>query len=538
MRKSPISNNGKASSRSNSAGAGAKNKQPIAVTASSSTNYHSLQSIVSSESRDSDDISRSGEMRFMEREQQYHYSSSSSGSVEECNPIARIRATRSSSLSSHQRRAIAAAAAMVPPPPPPPLMNKNHSSASSSSDDTHSKHLQTSSSSNSSTQQKKALLSLLNEMRALEQKLQQQSQEHSTERKALMDSMAQQGKYITQLEQSQKSIEKENDSLRKILKSVFTRLDRFATGCWKFSSASVKKMSEALHIQVHEWSKLYNIDTLNGLASRSEEEAMERTTMEKMQSMHLRIMELKVENHELKGKIKRVERSRKKRGTNSSSADGESIISGMDHSDEASHMSGITQMTATTSMTATTAKLIDAMSGFLTEHETNKQPNHVHDEPAKAQGASPKSKPRKKKVQIASPRSILKQSSKYDQRMNEQRVGTMLHPQQQHSLKPQQEPLDQTLHQVHQQQQRQRLDPQQQHQKLQQQVRPKPHPGLPKSPMRRQGRHNKGTNNLRRPSKKQPMGFADFGDFGTNEFVVTNENTMWPLSWGDEESEV
>ena len=421
--------------------------------ASCSSIYHSLQSVISSDSRDEDE-------------------STNTENVEEnVNPIARLRSRRkhrpSSESSPFNPGAPLAAYGnnnSAPPPPPPPQEPSSHQvnkpqtrlSTDSQSKQQQQQHLQQTSSSTSENQQK-ALLSLLKEMRTLEQKLQQQTRDYTQEKSRLMTSLSQQSAHIHKLEQSNRELQKRNDTLNKALSGILTKLDRFATGCWQFSSSSVKKMSEALHIQVHEWGKLYQIDkSTDGMimtSSSQEEQAMELVTMEKLQSMHYEIGELKRDNHDLKVQLKRMgsvsskgggRLGRKLDGGNSN----DNTRTADDDGDEVSHFSGITQLTATTALTSTTTQKMDTMSGLL-NHDNEKKvpsspdpPQEVYDRKGNrvnVQTSSQlKTQPHKKMVQISSPRSILKQKSRYDQRFNEQRGVSMVRMQQQQdSMKPQ-----------------------------------------------------------------------------------------------------
>lgn len=514
--------------------------------------YHSLcvRSQVSSDSEDDDDDG--GRTNINEHRDD---------SEEHSNPIARLRSHRIASLP-------------LPPPPPPPSALPLPSSSSSES----SRHLSerysggsipsltdgnngrtpprgmlSGPSSSSSQQQQKALLTLLNEMRTLEFQFQQRTSEYAVERTSLMETLSQQSAHISQLERTQQSLMSQNAVLNKRLATMVTRLDRFATGCWQFSSASVKKMSEALHIQVHEWTKAYRIETTLR-ASAEEEKAIEGTTMEKMQGMHLEIVELKRSNRALR---KRMLRRKEKSGRND-----ESEGSPSEHDDEVSHMTGITQMTSTTSMTASTAKLMEAMAGFLTTHESkgDRQHDEEEDESQSRQRApadnvvataedavrsssNPKTGSKgthKKSVQIATPQSILKSTAKYDRKFNDDRAASCRSHQQQSS----------TSEQLPNSHQPSMLQPPQHARQPARQKRS--HPGLPKSPNMR---HNVGGSsssisssgsgsghpsrrNTTAPSVTTPgQTQLDFANF-KGDFVEADENDMWLASWGDEASEV
>jgi len=429
-----------------------------------------------------------------------------------------------------------------------------------------------SSSSSSSTttttsqqQQQNALLTLLNEMRSLELKSQQQARDYAVERASLVETLSHQVGYISQLEQTRASLIGENAILRRRLAAMLTRLDRFATGCWQFSSASVKKMSEALHIQVQEWRKTYGIETNVNAPSPEEEEAIEATTMEKMQSMHLEIAELKRMNRELRKRMLR-------RSSEQAKNNGSSVCGGgsSEYDDEVSHMTGITQMTATTSMTTSpTAKLMTAMAGFLTAHDKDGRQDGEDEEDESQSRPRDRDPPddvlvtvddttpktgsntlRKKSVQIAPPQSILKSTAKYDRNLNVDRSsGGRSHRQQQSTSK--QPPNS------HQPPLLQPPPPQSARQQQQVTDNKRSNPGLPKSPNMRLNRGGGSVGGVfggngrgrggGRPSRgntapppataacQTQLDYVNFqGDFGG-----TGENdTTWLTSWGDDASEV
>ena len=103
-------------------------------------------------------------------------------------------------------------------------------------------------------------------------------------------------------------------------------------------------------------------------------------------------------------------------------------------------------------------------------------------------------------MQIASPRSILKQS-RYDRRMNEQRE-VKVRMQDQH------------------QQQQGRHSPR----------RP------PKSPVVKTSSRSRSlhVNTASSKSQGESMGFDSSDDFDNDEFMVLNDNEMWVRSWGGE----
>jgi len=317
------------------------------------------------------------------------------------NPIARLRKLNNieDSASSSINHSIPAAAHVSKRP------SNASSSAISSIDDSKQQQHSSDSSSSSSQQHQKALLSLLKDMRSLEQQMESQKQSYINEKATLTNTVSQQATYISELQQTNEELHKQNQILNKQLSTMLSKLDRFATGCWKFQSSSVKKMSSALHNQLREWNKLYqqqvvvnanvtedktnnsnNMTTaLSVTCSQEEEEAMELVTMEKLMNMELEIQELKKMNCDLKEKLsQRSDRKKKTKKKNKMEDGDESIFSGID----------------------------DTPTKLLTKENA-------------------------KKVQVSkdSPvRSILKQSSRYDHRLNTHTLKVRLQHSPKHSL--------------------------------------------------------------------------------------------------------
>ena len=225
-------------------------------------------------------------------------------------------------------------------------------------------------------------------MRSLEQQMESQKQSYINEKATLTNTVSQQATHISELQQTNEELNQQNKILNKLLSTMLSKLDKFATGCWKFHSLSVKKMSSALHTQLREWNKIYqqqvvvnanitedktsnsnNMTTaLSVTCSQEEEEAMELVTMEKLINMELEIQELKRMNCDLKEKLSQRSDRKKKKKENKMEDGDESIFSG------------------------------------------------IEDTPTK-----PKENAKKVQVSKDSPvRSILKQSSRYDNRLNTQ----------------------------------------------------------------------------------------------------------------------
>ena len=359
------------------------------------SNYHSLQSLTMSASRESSLLSDDDDN---EDEEEY----------EDVNPITRLRKLNNIVNSSRHLAAAATDTHNVSKHP------SNASISPISIDDSKQQH---SSDSSSSQQHQKALLSLLKDMRSLEQQMESQKQSYINEKATLTNTISQQAAYISELQQTNEELNQQNKILNKQLSTMLSKLDKFATGCWKFHSSSVKKMSSALHTQLREWNKLYqqqvvvNANTNDDKTSNSknlttttcsqeEERAMELVTMEKLMNMELEIQELKRMNGDSKEKLSQRSDRKKKKKENKMEDGDESVFSGIE--------------------------------------DTNGEDIHTQMTPTKLS-----TKVNAKKVQVSkdSPvRSILKQSSRYDHRLNKQRtVKVRLQHSPQHSLqcKPQ-----------------------------------------------------------------------------------------------------
>jgi hypothetical protein len=399
----PTSNRTKKKLAQSSVTATTNSTDKLSLTSTSSSNYQSLDSLISSASRDECDDVNEMPTKILHRINSgtSNGSNGSKGEVEDevfssVNPIARLRGIANNS----NRRACSSSTSIpyandvsIHPPPPPPLPPMQQHLQQQQ----HSRHSEA------------ALLTLLHEMRTVEEQLQQQSATHLNERNELMRQLLQQSTDMKQLQQDNEGLRRENASLKMKLGTILARLDNFATKCWQFNSASVKKMSEALHIQIHEWSaKLLSSDNITSAVTESssleEEVAIRSNIMDKLQSMHLEIQNMKRENRELRGKMKRYQKK----------------IRLDDVSDEVSHMSGVTQMTcatSTTTMTTSTTRLMDAMAGFLHEHEGK---NGEGSSRSSSSSSSSESSFKKKTIPLASlsspspPQSILKSTFKYD----------------------------------------------------------------------------------------------------------------------------
>lgn len=470
------------------------------------------------------------------------------------------------------RRGDGPAAAPPPPPPPPqpqpPSRPDNARGASSSSSSSHPDGVQTATPSQSSSNERRALVSLLVEMRALERGAERQRREHAAERTELTDLASRRAERIARLEEAERTLRTRNEMLTTRLGTTLARLDRFATGCWRFPSNSVKKMSEALHVQVREWERAYGVNARTA-EEDAEGGAMEAATMEKMQKVHLEVRRLREENARLKKQMRRggARGQGKERATVAD--DGKSVGSGMDAgsgidgSDDVSHLSGVTQMTQAT---VSTAKLMDVVSGFLDEHDARQQKQQQQQGPlrdrrrqrenrqrvsvntaANSYSSCPESRsggPQPSVESVRSPRSILKKQMKYNDRAGEPRARS---DPERHPRRPSAatQPSQEWQAQEEQRQEQPQCRHDRQRPKTTAAPRTKQPSRPPKSPTRIVGDRTKARGGDA-PSSATPSGadagFADFdGDFdGAGlkfaDFGAAYENGMWVTTW--EQSEV
>ena len=290
----------------------------------------------------------------------------SGDSYSERSSMARVRANRSMQRQppSHSLSNQSA----LPPPPPPPPPSSAQAPASSSQ----------------KTNQEKALITLLGEMRDLEKRMNAQAAEFEAERQQFQETINQQNQQMESLEASKNQAEY-------TLRKVFTQLDRFSQGCWEFPSNSVKKMSEALHTQLLEWRR-----TINGEELDPEEQFMEKSAMEKMQTLHLEVKQLREENLALKKQTRDNRKTNYERGASSRSTSSRSGLSRGGDDDDQSNLSGMSSTILSGMMES--PRMTEAMSGFLRS-------------PTKPRTSSRKNR--------ESPTSILKQSSRFDSRNDE-----------------------------------------------------------------------------------------------------------------------
>ncbi|KAL3799149.1 hypothetical protein HJC23_002277 [Cyclotella cryptica] len=249
----------------------------------------------------------------------------------------------------------------------------------------------------SSSQQnnhKQALISLLQQLKESETSHARLQKQYESEKVSLLETLSKQEEHLnnvySKLNAAQTELEKIRESKREkaALAKILRQLSNFAKGCHDYSktsnSASVRKMSDALKIQVGEWAKCNDVDLHFG--SSGADEAEDMSSMEMIQSLQLEVKMLRLENAVLKkqpGAMARddLESESNLEGHNSvfDSRGGSTDRSGrgytnsqvsngvVDDSDEVSHLSGTTSMSSGTK--------ISAMAGFPTDFEDTRQNN-------------------------------------------------------------------------------------------------------------------------------------------------------------------
>lgn len=200
---------------------------------------------------------------------------------------------------------------------------------------------------------KKALLSLLQQLKESETARASLQKQYESDKAELMAHITKQEEHMNQVykrfEQAEVELsQKKKDPLVKVL----SQLSSFAKGCNEYAktanSASVKKMSDALKVQVREWAKVHEVEL-------NEEE--EQNSMHTMQELQMEIKMLKVENAKLRKQCASTRMVRNvASGETSTLSAGSSYSHGsraaMDDSDEVSQLSGVTSMSSCTKMSA------------------------------------------------------------------------------------------------------------------------------------------------------------------------------------------
>jgi uncharacterized protein YecT (DUF1311 family) len=216
---------------------------------------------------------------------------------------------------------------------------------------------------------KQALISLLEQLKASETSHTALQKRYQTEKSHLLQTISKQEEHMNavykQLEVTKHELEKsQGGTVDKVsLVKILGQLSNFASGCHHYAkqsnSASVKKMSDALRIQVGEWMKFHDID----LASNSDQE---ESSMEVIQSLQMEIEMLRAENALLKKRTKANDACPPTTlGGGSGSSDADSVVESKAEgpvrskqvkvpvdADDVSQMSGMTSMSSNTKMSA------------------------------------------------------------------------------------------------------------------------------------------------------------------------------------------
>ena len=205
---------------------------------------------------------------------------------------------------------------------------------------------------------KKALLALLQQLKESETSHAALQKQYQSEKAEMLQHISKQEKHLNdvykrleaaEIELAKRSQKKDNASLVKVL----MQLSKFANGCNDYAktsnSASVKKMSDALKVQVGEWANVHEVD----LGSVQEVEA---SSMDMIHELQMEVKMLKLENSKLKknpnSKSVRQAALGDIRGASTKSANSQGSKVALDDSDEVSQLSGVTSMSSSTKMSA------------------------------------------------------------------------------------------------------------------------------------------------------------------------------------------
>ena len=208
---------------------------------------------------------------------------------------------------------------------------------------------------------KKALLALLQQLKESETSHAALQKQYQSEKTEMMQHISKQEEHLNdvykrleaaEIELAKRCQKKDNASLVKVL----MQLSKFANGCNDYAktsnSASVKKMSDALKVQVGEWAKVHEVDMSN-------EQEVETSSMDMIHELQLEVKMLKLENAKLKkhsnSKSVRHVALDESKGGSASSVNSQGSKVAVDDSDEVSQLSGFTSMSSGTKMSALAA---------------------------------------------------------------------------------------------------------------------------------------------------------------------------------------
>ena len=202
---------------------------------------------------------------------------------------------------------------------------------------------------------KKALLSLLQKLKESEATNVALQNRYEKENSVLMEHISKQEEHLNEvcnrLTAAKSELAKQKTSASPALVKVLMQLSNFAKGCNEYAktsnSASVKKMSDALKVQVGEWAKVHDVNLSNN-------EEIATSSMDVIHSLQIQLKMLKLENYKLKRQSSSVNklpsRESSAGGAASSSSQGSKIVT--DDLDEVSHFSGMTSMSSCTKISA------------------------------------------------------------------------------------------------------------------------------------------------------------------------------------------
>lgn len=203
---------------------------------------------------------------------------------------------------------------------------------------------------------KRALLSLLQQLKDSETSYAALQHQYESEKAKLMQHVSQQEQHINEVCERLEAAESKlanNQMNNAPLTKVLTQLSKFTEGCNDYAvtskSASVKKMSDALHIQVREWARCHKVDLEN-----AQDDAF--SSMDMIHELQIEIKMLKRENANLRKSscYRNVTRatSMDSNGASIRSVNSHGSKSAIDDSDEVSQLSGVTSMSSCTKMSA------------------------------------------------------------------------------------------------------------------------------------------------------------------------------------------
>ena len=234
---------------------------------------------------------------------------------------------------------------------------------------------------------KKALLSLLQQLKDSETSHSALQHQYESEKAQLLQRISKQEQHIIEVCERLEAAEYKlanNQMNNAPLTKVLKQLSNFTKGCTDYAetskSASVKKMSDALRIQVSEWAKCHEVD----LENTQDDEI---SSLDMIHELQIEIKMLKRENANLRKRsssrnVTRVT-SIDSSGASVRSVNSHGSKSAIDDSDEVSQLSGVTSMSSCTKMSA--------IGSFPNDFD-GKRPSDKNSLPIPPQSPEPRSK--------------------------------------------------------------------------------------------------------------------------------------------------